>query len=32
VNVPRAPKSALRGFTLTLLHVLRVPSRLVSLL
>ncbi len=32
VNVPRAPKSALRGFALTLLHALRVPSRLVSLL
>ena len=32
VNVPRAPKSALRGFALTLLHTLRVPSRLVSLL
>ena len=31
VNVLRAPKSALRGFTLTLLHVLRVPSRLISL-
>ena len=32
VNVPRAPKSALRGFALTLLHTLRVPSRLLSLL
>ena len=32
VNVPRAPKSALRGFALTLLHTLRVPSRLLTLL
>src|SRR5471032_1241865 len=29
VNVPRAPKSALRGIALTLLHTLRVPSRLL---
>ncbi|MEY4708583.1 MAG: hypothetical protein RJB58_2306 [Pseudomonadota bacterium] len=30
VNVPRAPKSRLRGFTLTLLHALRIPSRVVA--
>lgn len=30
VNVPRAPKNRLRGFTLTLLHALRVPSRVVA--
>ncbi|MFO1248999.1 MAG: glycosyltransferase [Alphaproteobacteria bacterium] len=32
VNTPRAHKGALRGFALTLLHTLRVPSRLLSLL
>lgn len=30
VNVPRAPKNRLRGFTLTLLHALRIPSRVVA--
>jgi glycosyltransferase involved in cell wall biosynthesis len=30
VNVSRAPKSALRGFALILLHALRVPSRLLA--
>jgi hypothetical protein len=29
VNVARPPKSTLRGFALTLLHALRVPSRLL---
>jgi hypothetical protein len=28
--VPRAPKNRLRDFTLTLLHALRVPSRVVA--
>ena len=32
VNVSRAPKSALRGAALILLHALRVPSRLLALL
>ena len=32
VNVARPPKSALRGMALTLLHALRVPSRLLALL
>ncbi|HET7083280.1 MAG TPA: glycosyltransferase [Rhizomicrobium sp.] len=30
INVARPPKSALRGMALTLLHALRVPSRLLS--
>jgi hypothetical protein len=30
INVPRAPKNRLRDFTLTLLHALRVPSRVVA--
>jgi len=30
INVPRAPKSRLRDFTATLLHALRVPSRVVA--
>ena len=30
VNVSRAPKSALRGFALTLLHALRIPSGVVA--
>ena len=32
LNVSRAPKSALRGAALILLHALRVPSRLLALL
>jgi hypothetical protein len=30
INVARAPKSALRGAALILLHALRVPSRLLA--
>lgn len=30
INVPRVPNSGLRDFTLTLLHALRVPSRVVA--
>jgi hypothetical protein len=30
VNVSRAPKSALRGIALTLLHALRVPSGVLA--
>ena len=30
VNIARPPRSALRGFALTLLHALRVPSRLLA--
>lgn len=30
INVPRAPRNRLRDFTRTLLHALRVPSRVVA--